>query len=519
MSQSYKYSTTFSSHIFASGDVDSPNLNISKASLEGLRDLLPEDVDLENNIDLVAVAFNAALVNKFNKNGDGISSETAVKVIEQFKHKPTNIEHNREKVVGHIVTSSFSDLETGEIISNEEAIAYKQPFNISLGSLVYKSVNKEFANLVENSVDPESEYYHKVSASWEIGFNDYVLAIGSDNLEDAEIISDPDQIEEYKHFLKAFDGDGKFKDGRTINRLIVGEILPLGIGFTSNPAAEVKGLITKTSEQNTEDIVDEEMQDNKKMKKNISQIKKTTVNNRKHTIMENQDILNELVSALKEKASDGKFSEEAVATVSKIIKEAILEKNESFVQEKEELLSQKEDLAKANEEHVKRAEEIQSQLKEALEKVSALELAEAERSAIDLFDSRMSVIEAQYELSDETRTVVARELKTIQDTEEAFAQYQDKISIVLKHQNKEFIENQQKAFDEKLAEAVEKRIQELNNSEASEEEIVEEAIDSVEQKEEDQAIANNNGESSEEELSLREKFRKAFSEDNLTIKY
>ena len=210
MNNKYKYKATFSSEILASGKIDTPELNISKASLDGLKDLLPDDVNLEENVDLIAVAFNAALVNKFNKNGDGISAETAVEVIDQFKHKPTNIEHNREKVVGHIVTSSFSDLQTGEIISNEEALAYKQPFNISLGSLVYKAVNKEFAELVEKSVDPDSQYYHKVSASWEIGFNDYVLAIGSDDLENAEIISDPDQIEEYKHFLKSSFTKGLF---------------------------------------------------------------------------------------------------------------------------------------------------------------------------------------------------------------------------------------------------------------------------------------------------------------------
>ena len=129
----------------------------------------------------------------------------------------------------------------------------------------------------------------------------------------------------------------------------------------------------------------------------------------------------------------------------------------------------------------------------------------------------MSVIEDTYELNDETRVVVARELKDVGETEEAFAQYQDRISVVLKHQNKQFIEEQQKAFDEKLAEAVEKRIQELNNSDASEEEVVEEAIEKVEP--ETETVANNNGESAEEEVTLRDKFKAAFSEDNLTIKY
>ena len=233
--------------------------------------------------------------------------------------------------------------------------------------------------------------------------------------------------------------------------------------------------------------------------------------------MENQDILNDLVSALKEKAVEGKFTEEAVATVSKIIKEAILEKNDSFVQEKEELVTEKENLIKANEEQKAQAEAIQTQLNEAIEKVTALEQAQAERTAIDTFDSRMSAIESEYELNDETRTVVARELKLVESNEEAFAQYQEKISVILKHQNKKFIEEQQAAFDEKLAEAVEKRIQQLNNTEASEEEVVEEAIEQVEA--ETETVANNNGESSEEELTMRDKFKQAFSEDNLTIKY
>ena len=66
--------------------------------------------------------------------------------------------------------------------------------------------------------------------------------------------------------------------------------------------------------------------------------------------MDNNEILNNLVSALEEKVSEKKFSEEAVATVSKIINDAILERNESFVQEKEQLESEKAELAKAAEE-------------------------------------------------------------------------------------------------------------------------------------------------------------------------
>jgi hypothetical protein len=42
------------------------------------------------------------------------------------------------------------------------------------------------------------------------------------------------------------------QDGRKVNRLIVGDIYPLGIGFTSNPAADVKGLVAESGQVQVE---------------------------------------------------------------------------------------------------------------------------------------------------------------------------------------------------------------------------------------------------------------------------
>jgi hypothetical protein len=512
MSQKFKYTTNFSNVILASGEIDSPDLNISKASLDSLQGIIPKDVDLEKNMDLLAVAFNAAVVNTFNKNGDGIDSKSAVKILDQFKHKPTNIEHQKQKVVGHIVSASFSSFLDNQILSPEEVEDLNEPFNIALASLIYKTVNPEFANLVEQSADEESEFYHQVSASWEIGFNDFKIAAGSDNLKEAEIIEDENLIEELKGNLKAFGGDGKMKDGSPLHRLIVGDIYPLGIGFTANPAANVKGIVMSSGYE--DDLIEE------KNEKNISQNINSDVTNKKSTIiMENNEILNNLVSALEEKVSNKKFSEEAVATVSKIINDAILERNESFVQEKEQLENEKAELAKAAEEQAEQLNQLREELASATERVSSLEQEQKQAEAIARFDSRMSAIEDAYELDDASRKVVAEELKSLDETEEAFAAFQEKLTVVLKHQSKDFIAAQEEEFNSKLAAAVEKRLEELKSSATeSEEEAVEEAIEQVEASEEE-AISNNNAEASDQELTLKEKFQKAFSEDNLTINY
>ena len=509
MSKKFKYTTNFSNTILASGDIDSPDLNISKASLESLKEIIPTDVDLEKNMDLLAVAFNGAVVNAFNKNGDGINSESAVRILDQFKHKPTNIEHQKEKIVGHIVSASFSSFMDNEILSSEEVENTNEPFNIALASLIYRTVNPQFANLVEQSVDPESELYHKVSASWEIGFNDFVLAVGSNDLKNAEIIDDQNMINELKGNLKALGGEGKMKDGSPIHRLIVGEIFPLGIGFTSNPAANVKGLVVSSKTEQTPTT--------EKKEKNISQNINSDVNNKKSIIMDNNEILNNLVSALEEKVSEKKFSEEAVATVSKIINDAILERNDSFVQEKEQLETEKAELTQAAEKTAAEVKKLSEELTVATDRVTELEQQHKQQEAVARFDARMSVIEDAYELDEDSRKVVAHELKDLEGSEEVFATFQEKLQVVLKHQNKEFIAKQEEEFNAKLAEAVEKRLAELKSSDSSEEEVVEEAMDKVEAEEE--VVANNNAESSEQEVSLKEKFEKAFSEDNLTINY
>jgi len=509
MSRKFKYTTNFSNIILASGDIDSPDLNISKASLDSLKTIIPSDVDLEKNMDLLAVAFNGAVVNSFNKNGDGIDAKSAVRILDQFKHKPTNIEHQKQKVVGHIVSAGFSSFMDNELLSPEEVEDMDEPFNIALASLIYRTVNPQFANLVEQSVDPESEFYHQVSASWEIGFNDFVLAVGSNDLKNAEIINDENMIDELKGNLKALGGEGKMKDGSPIHRLIVGEIFPLGIGFTSNPAANVKGLTVSSKT--------EQAPTTEKKEKNISQNINSDVNNKKSIIMDNNEILNNLVSALEEKVSEKKFSEEAVATVSKIINDAILERNESFVQEKEQLETEKAELAKAAEQNAEEVKKLREELTAATDRVTELEQQHKQQEAVARFDARMSVIEDAYELDEESRKVVAHELKDLDESEEAFASFQEKLQVVLKHQNKEFIAKQEEEFNAKLAEAVEKRLAELKSSDSSEEEVVEEAMDKVEAEEE--VVANNNAESSEQELSLKQKFEKAFSEDNLTINY
>jgi len=513
MSKEYKYTTTFDSVVFASSDIESSN--ISKASLDSLRPLIPQNIDLDRNIDLLGVAFNAAVVNKFNKNGDGIASEAAVAIKDYFVHKPTNIEHDRDRIVGHIVSAGFSRYDdSAELMSDDEALITEGAYNIALAAVVYKTASKEFADLVMNSTDEESDYYQTVSTSWEVGFNDYVISVGGDDLHESTIVSDPQEVEAYSPYLKALGGKGTLKDGRKVNRLIVGDIYPLGIGFTSNPAADVKGLITKQgkSKPATENVLNKETNNN--------------------TIMDKDTIINEFRAALDEKLGNQDFSEESVASISKVFIEAIREKGEQYVADLEKAKAEKDEAVQAQNSLQEKMGEVEQQLQSTQEKLSALEQENTARESEVRFNARMELLNEIYDLDEEDSKIVASELTDLDETEESFAGYQEKLAKVWKHKNKEFIAAEQKAFEDRVAAEVAKRLEtveaateektevEVEVAQASEiqEEVeateetsdeVSEALDSLEV--EEAAVVNNN-ESSSEGDSLRDRLSKTFKE-------
>ena len=140
MSEPYKFTTQFDFEVFATDDLEK-DLNISVASLDNLKPLIPQGIDLDRNIDLVGAAFNAAIVNRFNRNGDGIDSATAKDLIGYFVHKPTNIEHKKQRVVGHIINAAFTDMENDKILNTAKLEQRVDPFYISLAAVIYKTVN------------------------------------------------------------------------------------------------------------------------------------------------------------------------------------------------------------------------------------------------------------------------------------------------------------------------------------------------------------------------------------------
>ncbi len=526
----YKYTTRFESPIISCA-FNTEDF-ISKASLENLKPLLPQDINFEENVDLLGVAFNAAVVNKFNKNDDGMDSETAVKVVKNFLHKPTNIEHDKSKVVGHIISAGFSEYGTdNKLMSSEEAEASNSPFNIALGAVVYKYANREFANLIERSVDPNDSMYQTLSTSWEVGFSDYLIAVGSKDLKDAEIIKNPKIFQEMKAKLRAYGGSGRLDDGTKVYRLLAGEIYPLGIGFTTSPAADVKGIYSDIN--NTPNVEIKDKRDkktffdikkpvfNEKRDKAISQIQFANVKNKKETIMDVEKLLSELKDLLVEK----KFSEESVASMTQTFADAIKQKDAEYRESLTLAETEKEALAKEREELKASVEKIEQQLQEAAQKISEFESLKQQEEALARFNARMEVLDREYDLDDEDRQVLVEDLKSLDSSEEAFASYQKKLSVMWRTKNKEAKASLEKAIQEKIDAEVAKRIGSVSKASAATEpeeeeeeevsEITEEALANAKQV--GAGLPSCNEESSKAQETLRQKFSQAFSRENIVI--
>jgi hypothetical protein len=507
----FKYKTKFDVSLRQCSIGD--NSFISKASLENLKSLLPSNqIDLNKNIDLMGVAFDAAVINQFNKNDDGIDSETAVNIAPYFIHKPTNIEHNKQKIVGHIVSAGFNSWGDNLPLSNEEVLGSNGLINLALGAVVYKLVDSKFTDLVYKSTSEGNDLFNSVSASWELGFSEYVLAVGSNNLKEAEIISNPKHIQELKGKLRAYGGNGKMEDGSKIYRLVKGNVFPLGIGFTSTPAANVKGLLLDNIETE-EEVTFKDKRDKKVFaftENKISQFKINTVNNKKS--MDLETFLSELKASLQEK----KFSEEAIAGMTSTFADAIRQKDEEYRAAKQE----KEASETKAKELLASVEGLQKELSDTKVRIQEIEAAQEAEKALAHFNARMEQVDNIYALEDEDRKILASELKSLDLTDEAFASYQEKLAIVWKHKNKEHIARLTEEAEAKIAAEVEKRLTELNKSNASvaktPEELAEEALEKAKASEKE-ALPNNNGESSKETKSFKERFAAAFSRENISI--
>lgn len=514
MDKNFPYTSLFESNV-SYGGLFAECPFYSQASLEGLRPLIPNwQANTEQNIDLLAFAANACAVGLANKNDDLLEPEAGLETLSLWREKMVNDNHDRSKIIGHLITAGLSSENDSIIISPQDAIASKKPFNISVGGVIYRLANRDLADSLEQSSEPDSPSYKKISLSFEVGFPAFDLAIGSNNFYEAEIIRNQSHIKELQKFLKIYGGEGKTKDGQRIYRLINKNHLPLAVALTKNPAAVMPfGAITNTTPR-----LDSKTTISLSTENNSDKIKKDSVTTYNKPNMEK---LEQILEEIKASMLAGKIEKEAVASMTKDFAEQIKVASTEYVAQVGEAKAAKE---KAEKETSEIKESLATQAKELADTKASLEKIQAqanEKAAAELFSARMDEFNSEYDLDDEDRAALASEIKTLDATPESFAAFKKKMGKLMDSKCKTkkacAAEEAKAALDKAVTEKLATLAKASSKTKLTDEELATKIFEQVQATIAKAGVIPNNNQSQSDAPSLKDKWSKLM-EDKDAVK-
>lgn len=407
--------------------------HLSLASLASIKTFLP-DIDPEVNYDLLPISFNAAVVNRINRNDDGIDTQTALDIYKTFINKPIDVEHNRKNLVGVILTAGFSEFGTDKPLTEEEVKGMTKPFNITLGAVIWRTINGKLADLIEECSQPDSDKYLQISASWELGYDTWTLALakpGVKNLEDMDKVTDPVEVGNLSACLKAMKGSGQY-EGKRVYRIANREgCIAMGVGLTTSPAAEVKGVATEeTPEDKTEEVKEKPSTLETVIDASIVSAQK---NEEKISPAQNNDVI-QIKEPMKIKnladITDETLKTMNATVVSEFISEELKKASDDFEKKKTEQDTQ---LKAAQEKTVQTEQEVAT-LKETIQTLQAsvakLNEEKSAREKQEKFNINMASLNEDFVLSKEDGEIIAKKVKDMDDS--MFASYKKELQVLLK---------------------------------------------------------------------------------------
>lgn len=491
----YKYKTSFSSKIRPIIS-ENKDLFLAKASIENLKKLVP-DIDIGANFDLLPFATNAYVSGRINKNTDGITNEDTLKIYKTFINKFVDTGHNRNKIVGVILTAGFSEFGTDKPLTEDEVKNLDGPFNVVLGGVIWKSVNSKLADLLEQTNDETSPNYLKISASFEVGFSDYdIILLEEDkrNIKDGKIISGKEK-EEYKKYLLSENGEGK-KEKTTIARILKDNIIGLGIGLVEHPAADVKGVFVEKEYSNLESISNEN-------KDKIENLSSQTNNNN----VNNKEVIMNKIAKISD-ITDESLKQVSATHVIEFITEELKKASEEFSKEQKEKDTVIENVNLKYATLSSENESVKKELTEIKEKFTKLQSEIDAKNSQETFNQRMASLNEEYELTEDVSKVVASEIKDL--NEEQYKAFKEKFSVLYKNNTKKAIAERKDAEAKALEEK--KRLEAKASNASSVAQVVDKGIDGIQK--DGNSIPNT---VTAEVKSLMEKYEKAFSDEILIV--
>ncbi len=467
--KSYKYRALFQSLARTVPPTDKDKQKLAIASLNNLNGIFDDKVRgiILKNPDLLAISSALILGNFANRNDDCVLLADLVEVADKFEYKFLDAEHNRSDIKGFIDEIGWALYPSNELIDEDGVLVSETPVQLAIGGYLWRVVDPDLCNLVEEAANPNSENYLAVSTSFELLFNDYWICISPDknalNPNARFIKAGDDDFEKFDAKLRVNGGDGK-EGGMLVFRVLKDEILPVGAGIVRAPASGIKGIATVSLFEpananhplaenldlaSVNELTPQEI--DAKLKEINIILTQASVNENKST-----NIIMVISSITDIEAQFEAFTKlpakEATASIQKIMEAKILELSTEYAAKekaKDEALASelkaKADLEARAANLGKAVEDLQAQLKEVADKQTAA----ANEAA---FNSRMAALDEAFDLDDDDRAILVDEVKTL-ESEAAFAPWMDKKKKLMKEKTKEFKKEKAKAMEEKFAKA------------------------------------------------------------------
>lgn len=464
-----KFKTVFAGQIRAIQPTEETR-NEVKASLSRLRDLLPANINPEDEPALLFVAGNLAVAGLVNKNDDGYDIDTALATYKKFVWQQINLEHDRKHKVGFIVHAGLSEFGTDRIITEDEARASGKPFNVAVVMALWRvGEGSNLCEYIEEASTPTHPDFNALSLSFEMGFDGYyIAALPKDTpiIAQASMMVKPGEstYARFDESLRANKGSGLSPDdaNQRIYRVINEGVIPLGGGIVTMPAAAVQGLVAivkkpepivpqqdgvKAEEERIIALALEEAQNTARMffasltEKIETLLKSPQSRVSLNTSINSPDMKHSDLQALKQlfaTASKVTKMEEittALAGVNPII-DAITAESER--QEAARLVAEKQaaEVAAAKAQIEATNVQMTKDLEAVRKELAGIKQVAAAAAAEEAFNNRMADLESVFDLDDDTRAYFASEVKSC-DTDEAYAAKKAGFLKVMKEKTKD----------------------------------------------------------------------------------
>jgi hypothetical protein len=356
----------------------------------------------------------------WNKNDDIFDPAEVWLARNTPEHKPTNLEHDENVIIGHI-TSNWPITEDGMLINDDTNISdLPEKYHILTGSVIYKGYSNQ--DLRDRALNLISEIENGTKfVSMECFFNGFDYGILDEANGAYKVLARNNSTAYLTKFLRAYGGSGKhdiYKIGRVLRNITFS-----GKGFVDKPANPdsiifSKNEFSKIFNEKKDNLIEPGVSKNTLTSNAENHIMSSEVEN---TVVETTEAVKDCVEAtasLTEKTNELESKLQAYETVISETKAALelalLEKEEAAKKMAEEMTKKEQEMMK-KEEEMKKAK---SELEQANETIAVYMKKEAEMMKKEKKMKRMaSLVEAGFDT--ESAEATAEKFESLDD--EAFA--------------------------------------------------------------------------------------------------